>query len=475
MYFKSILSSLIAISIIFTTSSFIQAEAEVTTDVKYSIREWKLDEENGYIYALASKYMANPSRVLFLDQNDFSIKADIPLAGKEIEYVNGKLYVLGNGDKTITVIDVLTKAIDKTYQTSKNAADIEVGGGKLFYVDNTYLDSISVTRLHVVDLETWTEKPIQLKTNSSFSTVDIELDSASNVLYMAEQYFPLRLSEAKIQAIDTKDYSILHDYYNTDESFFQNALGLIVEGSDVFYAGYRFDATNLKNIYGSYENKKNNQVMGDFVFTSDQVYDRQTFKKIIDLDRPISFIDSENNAYYYREGEMGVSHIEKFPLELEHSQTTHIVQSGDTLWKISQTYGTTLMSIAKANGIDVENPLLIGQELMIPTVKEIIDSRIDVTNVPVHNVVYGDTYWKIAKQYNSTVKAITDFNLIDPQKELWTGSKLMIPVYKVKEGDAAWKIAKAFDMTVDELVEMNEMEDPNMILPNQWLRVSVKW
>jgi hypothetical protein len=89
---------------------------------------------------------------------------------------------------------------------------------------STLFDSISVTRLHVDDIETWMEKPIQLKTNSSFSVVDIELDSASEVLYMAEQYFPLRLGGAKIQAIDTKDYSILHDYYNTDESFFQNAL-----------------------------------------------------------------------------------------------------------------------------------------------------------------------------------------------------------------------------------------------------------
>jgi LysM repeat protein len=475
MQFKSLLSSLIAFVIIISVSPMVQAETKVTADVKYSIRDWKLDEENGYIYALASKYMGNPSRVLFLDQNDLSVKADIALAGKKVEYVNGKLYVLGNGDKTITVIDVLTKSIDKTYQTNKNAADIEVGGGKLFYVDNTNLHSSSVTRLHVVDLETWTEKPIQLKTNSSFSMVDIELDSASTILYMAEQYSPSNKNGAKIQAIDTNDYSILHDYYNRDESFFQNALGLIVEGSDVFYASYRFDATHLKNIYGSYENKNIQHVMGDFVFTSDQVFDRQTFKKIIDLERPISFMDSENYAYYYREEEMGVSHIAKFPLELERSQTIHIVQSGDTLWKLSQTYETTIKSIAKVNGIDVEKPLLIGQELMIPEVKEIIDSRIDVTNVPVHPVVYGDTYWKIAKQYNSTIQAIREFNLIDPQKELWAGTKLMIPVYKVKEGDAAWKIANAFDMTVYELVELNEMEDPNMIVPNQWLRVSVKW
>ena len=43
----------------------------------------------------------------------------------------------------------------------------------------------------------------------------------------------------------------------------------------------------------------------------------------------------------------------------------YTVVAGDTLWKISQKYGVTIDSIVKANNLDINQPLYIGQQLTI--------------------------------------------------------------------------------------------------------------
>jgi LysM repeat protein len=44
----------------------------------------------------------------------------------------------------------------------------------------------------------------------------------------------------------------------------------------------------------------------------------------------------------------------------------HVVKCGETLWSISQRYGTTVWAIAQANGIRDVNRIRVGQCLVIP-------------------------------------------------------------------------------------------------------------
>lgn len=44
----------------------------------------------------------------------------------------------------------------------------------------------------------------------------------------------------------------------------------------------------------------------------------------------------------------------------------HTVRSGETLWRIARRYGTTVRALAEANGIDASRPLRIGKVLRIP-------------------------------------------------------------------------------------------------------------
>lgn len=54
------------------------------------------------------------------------------------------------------------------------------------------------------------------------------------------------------------------------------------------------------------------------------------------------------------------------PPQTQTGGRQHIVKPGDTLWKISQTYGVSIKSIAEANHLPNPNVLIPGQILVIP-------------------------------------------------------------------------------------------------------------
>ncbi|MGH4117971.1 DUF3794 and LysM peptidoglycan-binding domain-containing protein [Clostridium sp.] len=63
--------------------------------------------------------------------------------------------------------------------------------------------------------------------------------------------------------------------------------------------------------------------------------------------------------------------VDVFPMDGEipmkkASITIYVIQSGDTLWKIAKKYNTTMQEIARVNGIDDPNVIKISQKLIIP-------------------------------------------------------------------------------------------------------------
>ncbi|MBO8170781.1 MAG: LysM peptidoglycan-binding domain-containing protein [Bacillaceae bacterium] len=96
----------------------------------------------------------------------------------------------------------------------------------------------------------------------------------------------------------------------------------------------------------------------------------------------------------------------------------------------------------------------------------------------VYVVQAGDSLWKIASQFNTTVAQLKNenglsSNLIHP------GQKLKIPsrtkrsdtqTYIVKKGDSLWRIANQFGMSVAELKSLNGLTH-NLIHPGQSLNV----
>jgi spore germination protein len=93
----------------------------------------------------------------------------------------------------------------------------------------------------------------------------------------------------------------------------------------------------------------------------------------------------------------------------------HVVKTGDTLWRIANSYQVTMASIVNLNELTDPNRLVIGQALVIPT-KEIF-----------HTVKPGEYLWKIAQNYNTTIQNIIQANNLTNPDVIYPGQQLIIP------------------------------------------------
>lgn len=95
----------------------------------------------------------------------------------------------------------------------------------------------------------------------------------------------------------------------------------------------------------------------------------------------------------------------------------YIVRSGDTLWLLSQRYGTTVAELKRLNNL-TSDELRIGQVLKIPTGQ--------TPSYFEYAVRSGDTLWLLSRRYGTTVDAIKSLNGLTGNL-LNIGQVLLIP------------------------------------------------
>ncbi len=114
---------------------------------------------------------------------------------------------------------------------------------------------------------------------------------------------------------------------------------------------------------------------------------------------------------------------------------TYVVQPGDTLWRISRQYNTTVDYLAQTNNIPNPNLIYVGQVLEVP------DTTTGPTPVPpvatpvppqppqqgTYVVQPGDSLSKIARQFGTTVDALVQANNIANPNLIYVGQVLIIP------------------------------------------------
>ena len=105
----------------------------------------------------------------------------------------------------------------------------------------------------------------------------------------------------------------------------------------------------------------------------------------------------------------------------QENQTTVTVKSGDTLTKLAKQYGTTISSIVSLNDIPNPDLIYVGQKLNIYTIKQ------PVSKTATYTIKKGDTLWKIAQQYHTTVKQLAALNKINNPDLIYAGRTIKIP------------------------------------------------
>lgn len=170
-------------------------------------------------------------------------------------------------------------------------------------------------------------------------------------------------------------------------------------------------------------------------------------------------------------------------------ETTYIVQPGDTALSIADRFGVAAADLMFHNGLRDPNALAVGQTLIVPaahaegsgpTAGVTPTALPGVGNVKTiqHRVMPGETLYRIALLYNSTVEEILAWNPnVSSPERLVSGSYLVVPVgsagraraHTVRPGETLAAIAAQYGVTVNALLKVNNLSNANLIYAGQLL------
>jgi peptidoglycan-N-acetylglucosamine deacetylase len=136
------------------------------------------------------------------------------------------------------------------------------------------------------------------------------------------------------------------------------------------------------------------------------------------------------------------------PISSEYPNSiVHIVQSGDTVGRLATLYGSSIAAIIEANGLNQFAFIRVNQRLVVP-VRLAAPVTSTPTNTPAVVIVVtatpggvqpptagntyivqpGDTMFRIATRYNTTVAALAQLNGIVNANIIRVGQRLIVPV-----------------------------------------------
>lgn len=197
------------------------------------------------------------------------------------------------------------------------------------------------------------------------------------------------------------------------------------------------------------------------------------------------------------------------PLHAQETATTqnavtHVVQAGETLYRIALRYGVPMDAIAAANSIANYNAIFAGQSLVIPGLS-VPGTSVEATNplvaAPpiVHTVTYGDTLESIAIKYGTTSENIMKANSLANANTLALGQQLNIwsqvsaqtqeaivesvesapaqpesapqpqVIHTVQRGEFIAQIARRYNVSAADIISANNIGNPDRIYAGQQL------
>jgi len=199
----------------------------------------------------------------------------------------------------------------------------------------------------------------------------------------------------------------------------------------------------------------------------------------------------------------------------------YTVKSGDSLWKIAQTFRTSVTELKTLNQLTTDT-IFIGQVLQVPdaqttvqptaptntTTNTTTNTKTNTTTTTTYTIQSGDTLSTIAKKWNTTVTRLLELNpTITDVNRIYVGQVLKVPApsttntttnqltsptpapsttnattnsaikrYIVQPGDTLSGIAKTFNTTVNHLLALNpSITSVDFIRVGQTIYVPLSW
>ena len=158
------------------------------------------------------------------------------------------------------------------------------------------------------------------------------------------------------------------------------------------------------------------------------------------------------------------------PAQVADPETVYIVQRGDTLSAIGRRYGVTVQALVSYNSLTNTN-IYVGQRLLIP-------GQPIPTYPSTYVVQRGDTLYKIAQRYGTTVAVLMQLNNLRTET-IYVGQQLTIAAvgnpsqpalyYTVQRGDTLSSIARRYATTVAAIRAANNLRNDTIYIGQRLL------
>lgn len=212
---------------------------------------------------------------------------------------------------------------------------------------------------------------------------------------------------------------------------------------------------------------------------SGDTYWKVSEKYSINLANLLKENSAESNPY------LSVGQSIKLPYN-PNERLLYKVKSGDAYWKISDKFNIDINTLLEANNANSQTLLNINDVIIIP----------GTNNYQTHIVEAGETYWKISQKYSVDINELLELNNANQYSELYIGQSVIIPnnssskespssyssdsgayitytSYTVQDGDDFWKISIKFGIPQFELINANNMNENTILYTGDVLKIPV--
>ena len=254
-----------------------------------------------------------------------------------------------------------------------------------------------------------------------------------------------------------------NSYYDSLTSYAQLIKNNFPNSTRANAATPQIAAANLKNgVYGSYATDPNyanslDRMISDYGLTR---YDVYTGTSSTNQNQQNS--NAANSSQH--ESQISAGNGNQIP-------DTYTVKAGDSLWGISQTYGTTVNNLKQINNLS-SNVIYVGQVLKLKQQSSSTSNHAPQSTADTYTVQSGDTLWGIANTHDTTVNNLKQINDLTSDT-IYVGQVLKLKqqsnstsnqtpqsttdTYTVQSGDTLWRIANTHDTTVNNLKQINDL------------------
>src|SRR5574341_239826 len=167
--------------------------------------------------------------------------------------------------------------------------------------------------------------------------------------------------------------------------------------------------------------------------------------------------------------------------------SVHVVQPGETLFRISQQHGVTVDELVAANGLLSASQIYAGQQLIVPGPGAEPAALPQLSGT--HIVQPGESLGAIAERYGVSVATLAQANNLSDPSLIYAGQRLVVPgagtngpvapeasadtpgVHIVQAGDTLFRISARYGVSLYDLMAVNGLTDGSMIYAGQQLTI----